>query len=97
MTGKQRSKLKKMAQHMKPHLTMGKNGLSEAFIKEVENELELYELIKINVLPNSDEDPKEFARSFVDSLGAEFVSQLGHKLVIYRESQTLPRNERIIL
>ena len=50
LTGKQRAYLKSMANTMEPLFQIGKNGVSENFIKQVEEALEAREIIKINVL-----------------------------------------------
>ncbi len=97
LKGKQRSYLKKLSHNLKPMLQIGKNGVSEEFLKQLDNSLELHELIKISVLDNSDRDMKEIANTIVNELGCEFVSSVGFKLVVYRESSTLERKDRIII
>lgn len=87
LTGKQRSYLKSIANNLDPLFQLGKNGLSENFIKQVDEALENRELVKINVLKNCFEDPKEVAEILVKELNAEFVQSIGRKIVIYRESE----------
>lgn len=94
LTGKQRSYLKSIANNLEPLFQVGKNGLSENFIKQVDEALELRELVKINVLKNCDEDPKDIANELVEELKAEFVQSIGRKIVIYRESE---ENKEIVL
>ncbi len=97
LKGKQRSYLKKLSHNLKPMLQIGKNGVSEEFLKELDNSLELHELIKISVLDNSDRDMKEIASKITEELNCEFVSSVGFKIVVYRESSTLERKDRIII
>ncbi len=97
LKGKQRSYLKKLAHNRKPMLQIGKNGVSEEFLKELDNALELHELIKISVLENSDRNIKEVADRLVNELHCELVSAIGFKIVVYRESSTLERKDRIII
>ncbi len=97
LTGKQRSYLKKLAHNIKPMLQIGKNGVSEEFLKQLDTSLELHELIKISVLENSDRNMKEIAEILVKELNCEFVSSVGFKIVVYRESNTLERKDRIII
>ncbi len=97
LKGKQRSQLKKLAHNIKPMLQIGKNGVSDEFLKQLDNSLELHELIKISVLENSDRDMKEIANTLVEKLDCEFVSSVGFKLVVYRESSTLERKDRIVI
>lgn len=92
LTGKQRSFLKGKANTLDPMFQLGKNGLTESFIKQVDVVLESKELLKISVLNNSGLDAKEVAIELANELGAEFVQSMGNKLVIYRES----KEEKII-
>lgn len=94
LTGKQRSYLKSIAHNLDPLFQLGKSGLSENFIKQVEEALETKELIKIKILQNCDLDPKETAITIVEELDAEFVQSIGSKFVIYKESK---KNKKIEL
>lgn len=87
LTGKQRSKLKSMANRLHSSLQIGKLGISDAVIADLDAQLENRELVKINVLNNSPVEAKEIVDEILERTGAEFVQQLGNKLVIYRESE----------
>ena len=50
LTGKQRSYLKGIANNMDPIFQVGKNGITDNFIKQVDEALEAREIIKIKVL-----------------------------------------------
>ena len=86
ITGKQRSYLKGLAHNIEPIFQIGKNGITDNFIKQVDEALEARELIKIKVLNNSLLDPKDTANELAKETGAEFVQSIGHKFVLYRES-----------
>ena len=94
LTGKQRSYLKGLAHNLDPLFQLGKSGLTENFIKQVEEALETKELIKIKILQNCDLDPRETANEIVEELNAEFVQSIGSKFVIYKESK---KNKKIEL
>ncbi|HZK09897.1 MAG TPA: YhbY family RNA-binding protein [Clostridia bacterium] len=94
MIGKERAYLKKLAHSEKPILQLGKDGLSENFLKELEQTLEMKELVKLDLLPGSG-DKKLMVEEILEKTKAEFISQVGRKLVLYRESSTLPREERL--
>lgn len=94
LTGKQRSYLKGQAHNLDPLFQLGKSGLSENFLRQVEEALETRELIKIKILQNCDLDPTETANEIVEELGAEFVQSIGSKFVIYKESK---KNKKIEL
>lgn len=86
LSGKQRSYLKGIANKLDPLFQLGKNGLTENFIKQIDDALETREIIKVSVLKNCDLDPTKVASHLVDELSAEFVQSIGRKFVIYRES-----------
>lgn len=87
ITGKQRSFLKSLANTMDSTLQIGKNGITPNLIKQVDEDLESRELIKINVLNNSMLDTQDVARELTEKTNAEFVQNIGNKIVIYRESK----------
>ncbi len=87
LTGKQRAYLKSLANTMEPVFQIGKNGLTDNFLKQVEDYLEANELVKIKVLKNSLLDATELASEIADAIGAEFVQSLGNKFVLYKESR----------
>ncbi|WP_019132596.1 ribosome assembly RNA-binding protein YhbY [Peptoniphilus obesi] len=87
MNGKQRAYLKSLANTLNPLLQVGKNGISDSFIKQLDKSLEDHELVKINVLNNSPDEAKDIIDEILEATGSEFVQQLGNKLTIYRESK----------
>ena len=87
ITGRQRSYLKSLANNLTPLLQVGKNGISEGLIEQIDKLLEDHELVKITVLQNSPVTAKEITEEILESTGAEFVQQIGNKLTIYRESK----------
>ena len=87
LTGKQRSYLKGLANTMDPLFQIGKNGLTENFIKQVDEALETRELIKVKILQNSLLEATDVANQLCDKLEANFVQSIGSKFVIYRESK----------
>ena len=86
ITSGQRAKLRSMAQTLNPIFHVGKNGINDNFIKDIDTALELHELIKIAVLRNSDLDAKTSMALLCDALKAEPVTAIGSKFVIYRRS-----------
>lgn len=87
LTGKQRSHLKGIANTMDPLFQLGKSGVTENFIKQIETSLETREIIKVKVLKNSFLDATEVANQIADEVNAEFVQSMGSKFVLYRESK----------
>lgn len=93
LTGKQKSFLRSEAHHLQPLFQIGKNGLTEAVIHQVEEALEAKELIKVNVLQNCDEDKDEIAGKLVEREGIELVQIIGNIIVLYKESKEKKRIE----
>lgn len=91
LNSKQRANLRALAQSIEPVTQLGKGGVNDAFIEGLDKAIEKRELIKVTVLENSGEEPKEIGFVIAEKLGAEFVCATGRKLVFYRRSQ----NEKI--
>lgn len=90
LTGKQRSYLKSLAHSKKPLTQIGKEGINDGFIEQMNILLEQHELVKINVLDNSGEAAQDVANELCEALNAEFVQAIGHKFTIYRQSRENP-------
>jgi len=87
LTGKQRSYLKALANRIDPIMQIGKSGITETVLKQIDDALEARELIKINVLTNSLLGARETALEIAKAVRAEYVQSIGNKFVIYRESK----------
>lgn len=93
LTGKQRAFLRSMANTINPIFQLGKNGIDEAFLKQIDDALEARELIKINILENSELTPREVSDVICSKLDSEGIQAIGRKLVIYRKSKKKPKIE----
>ena len=87
ITSKQRAYLRGLGQSCPAILQIGKGGITENLIKTVSDALEARELVKLTVLENSGENPREALDKLCEALGAEGVSAIGRKIVLYRESK----------
>ena len=86
LTSKQRAYLRSLAANEPTIMQIGKGGISENLIKTVSDALEARELIKLTVLENSMESPKDVANELADATGADVVGVVGKKIILYRES-----------
>ncbi len=93
LTSKQRAYLRGLANSIPAIMQIGKGGLSENLVKTVSDALEARELIKLTVLENSMETPREAADALAEALGADVVGVVGRKVIIYRESVNNKRIE----
>lgn len=93
ITSKQRSYLRSLANNINPIFNVGKDGIQDAFIKQVDDALEARELIKISVLNNSGFEAREASEMLCEALSCEGVQTIGNKLVLYRKSSKNPKIE----
>lgn len=93
ITTKQRSYLRSLANKLEPIFHVGKGGIEENFLKQVDETLETRELIKIKALSNSGITAREASEIFCEELGCEGIQAIGSKLVLYRKSKKNPKIE----
>ena len=87
MTTKQRAYLKSLAMTMDPIFQIGKNSMTPELTKAVDEALEARELIKVSVLQNCADDPKELASMLAERTRSQVVQVIGKKIVLYREGK----------
>ena len=85
MTSKQRAYLKGLAMTMEPILQVGKSSITPEHTAAVAEALEARELIKINVLQNCLDDPREIAEVLAERTNSQVVQVIGKKIVLYKE------------
>ncbi|SHI47695.1 RNA-binding protein [Clostridium amylolyticum] len=93
ITSKQRAYLRSLANNISPIFQLGKNGIEEAFLNQIESALEARELIKISVLENSGQDTREASDKICEAIGCEGVQVIGNKIVLYKQSLKKPKIE----
>lgn len=87
MTSKQRAYLKSLAMTMDPIFQIGKASLTPENTKAIAEALEARELIKISVLQNCMDDPKELAQMVAERTKSQVVQMIGKKIVLYKEGK----------
>lgn len=87
MTSKQRAYLKSLAMTMDPILQIGKSGITPEVTASVDEALKARELIKIHVLQNCLEDPKELGQILGERTRSQVVQVIGRKIVLYKEGK----------
>ena len=93
MTSKERAFLIKEASRMTPIFQFGKMSITPEFTKCVSEALEARELIKIGVLKNCVDDPKELARVISERTGSQIVQVIGKKIVLYKPNKDLKKRK----
>ena len=87
MTTKQRAYYNSLAMKITPILQIGKSSVTPELISAVDEALEARELIKMHILKNCFDDPKEIAQVIAERTRSEVVQVIGKKVVLYRESK----------
>ena len=87
LTGKQKRFLRSQAHHLTPIFQVGKGGVNENMIKQIEEALEARELIKVSILQNCDVDKHTVAEELAAGTKAELVQLIGLTVVLYKESK----------
>ena len=93
LTSKQRAKLRSMASTMDTIMQIGKGGITDTLVATVSDALEARELIKMRVLETCDLGVRGAAEELAARTGAEVVSVIGTKCILYRESETKKKIE----
>ena len=95
MTSKQRAYLKSLAMKTEPILQLGRGGVTPENTASVEEALAARELIKISILQNCMEDPRQMAETLAERTHSQVVQVIGRKIVLYREGKN--EKKKIIL
>ena len=87
LTSKERAELRAQANGLDTTLIVGKDGVNDGVIAEAENLLTARELVKGKVLETALMSAREVSDAICEATGAEGVSVVGFKFVIYRFSE----------
>ena len=87
MNSKQSAYLKGLAMNIDPIFQVGKASLTPELTAAVDEALEARELIKIGVLKNCFDDPKEIAVTLAERTRSEVVQVIGKKIVLFRQAK----------
>ncbi len=94
ITSKQRAYLRSLANSIDTIFQVGKGGIPETLVAQVDDALRVRELIKLKVLENSEYSSKEAANEIAQKVGAEVVQVIGGKFVLYKRN---PKEPKIVL
>ena len=97
LTSKQRAQLRGIAAGEDTIIHIGKDGISENLIKQVNDALEARELVKGRVLENSLYTAREAAEELKVPTRSEVVQVIGTKFVLYRPSHRKDKKDKIVL
>ena len=87
MTSKQRAYLKSLASTLDPIFQVGKSSVTPEVTDAILESFNTRELIKIAVLKNCFDDPKEIANMIAERTHSQVVQVIGKKIVLYKEGK----------
>ncbi|MBE6837480.1 MAG: ribosome assembly RNA-binding protein YhbY [Ruminococcus sp.] len=90
ITTKQRAYLKSLATSLQPAFQVGKGGVNDAQVMQIDDYLRVHEIIKIKVLDNSMYTAREAAEEIAERIDAEVVQVIGSKAVLYKKNPEKP-------
>lgn len=91
ITSKQRAYLKSMANGIDPIFQVGKASLTPEFTASVNDAFNTRELLKIAVLKNCADDPKELAQIIAERTHSNVVQVIGKKIILYKPDKKDPK------
>jgi RNA-binding protein len=91
----QRAQLRRLAHDLKPLVQVGKNGLTDGVLDNLEQALDNHELVKVKFLDFQDQK-HELTREMVQSTGSFLVGLIGNVATLYRQ-QPDPERRKIEL
>ena len=97
LNSRQRAQLRSLANAIDTIVHIGKDGIGENLVKQADDALEARELIKGKVLENSMLSTREGAEALAKVTRSDVVQVIGSKFVLYRESHSKEKKDRIKL
>lgn len=91
LKGKQRAYLRSIANTLNPITQIGKDGVTESFLEQLDGMLRTREIVKVTILETAGLDTKETANAVCEALRAEFVQAIGSKFTIYKKNMDNPK------
>jgi RNA-binding protein len=90
---KLRKALRSAGHHLSPVVQVGKEGVTEAVLRQLDEALLAHELVKMKVGTESPEDRFEVADRMGEEAGAQVAQILGRTMLVYRRHPEKPRFE----
>ena len=84
LTSKQRAYLRSLANPLKPVFQIGKSSVTEENIRAIGECFNTNELIKVSILQNCEDDPRDLAAEVAEGTGSTVVQVIGRKFTLYK-------------
>ncbi|HJA27631.1 MAG TPA: ribosome assembly RNA-binding protein YhbY [Candidatus Limosilactobacillus intestinigallinarum] len=86
LRGKQKRFLRAQANHLQPIFAVGKEGLTDQWLAQLDGALDRRELIKVNILQNADVTTAELKDFIEQNTDIQVVQSIGRVLVLFKVS-----------
>ena len=90
ITSKQRATLRSQSNGLETIFQIGKGGISDMLVQQVNDALKAREMIKLRVLENSMYDAREAAQILAEATESEVVQVIGSRFVLYKRNPKDP-------
>lgn len=97
LTTKQRAQLRALANPLSDTLIIGKEGVTDAVERQLEELLDAHELVKGKVLESAMLTPRTVSEALCEALGAEPVQCIGAKFVLYRPARDKDKRKIVLV
>lgn len=90
ITNKQRAALRSQSNGMETIFQIGKGGISDMLVQQVEDALKAREMIKLRVLESAPVFAREAAQELAEKCGAEIVQVIGSRFILFKRNPEKP-------
>lgn len=87
LTAQNRAKLRSLATNLKDLVFIGKDGVTDNVIEQIEDNLFAHELIKIKVQKSVNDEILGISKEIEEKCDAEVVSIIGNKILLYKYTE----------
>lgn len=87
LSSDQKRELKKLAHHLKPIIQIGKGGLSEGLMREIDSALLAHELIKMQVSPVLKPSLSEILPKILSETNSSHIDTIGNVVILFRRRE----------
>lgn len=91
LTSKQRAHLKSLASTLNPIFQIGKSSLTPEITEAIGEAFHNSELIKVAVLKNCLDDPRQIAEALASRTHSTVVQVIGKRIVLYKPDKDKPK------
>ena len=87
MTSKERAYLRGLANNIDAIFQIGKSGVSDVLLEQLNNAIESREIIKISVLETAPGNVKDLANEVANGTNSIVVQTVGNKITLFRQKK----------